>query len=226
LTLIFFRDGRKSLESVKYNNYTVHGLENCLFLAESKFFNNCIFVSIIVQQRDPVSRPSSRYIFCFFCIFSGESVQLLHLLSNFCFCCTIRCICCTIRCICCTIRCISWNTITSVAIQHDDIYLLYIVLFFWVHRHYEKTLFLAYSTNFRKKQPLKPTNTAQSLPGTFFLMTWLSAMCYWNGLYCQDLLIKSLRLLTLIITFHATLFRSFKAPFHLVTLIYIYAKMQ
>ena len=107
LTLIFFRDGRKSLESVKYNNYTVHGLENCLFLAESKFFNNCIFVSIIVQQRDPVSRPSSRYIFCFFGIFSGESVQLLHLLSNFCFCCTIRCICCTIRCICCTIRCIA-----------------------------------------------------------------------------------------------------------------------
>ena len=86
MTLIFFRHGRKSLESVKYNNYTVHGLENSLFLAESKFFNNCIFVSIIVQQRDPVSRPSSRYIFCFFCIFSGESVQLLHLLSNFCFC--------------------------------------------------------------------------------------------------------------------------------------------
>ena len=96
LTLIFFRDGQKSLESVKYNNYTVHGLENCLFLAESKFFNNCIFVSIIVQQRDG-HLPDT--FFVFFCIFSGESVQLLHLLSNFCFCCTIRCICCTIRCI-------------------------------------------------------------------------------------------------------------------------------
>ena len=152
LTLIFFRDGRKSLESVKYNNYTVHGLENSLFLAESKFCNNCIFVSIIVQQRDPVSRPSSRYIFCFFCIFSGESVQLLHLLSNFCFCCTICCI-------CCTIRCISWNTITSVAIQHDDIYLLYFWKFFWVFRlndgkqdfKYGNTYiyFIAESLNFR-----------------------------------------------------------------------------
>ena len=76
LTLIFFRDGRKSLESVKYNNYTVHGLENCLFLAESKFFNNCIFVSIIVQQRDG-HLPDT--FFVFFAFFRGNQY-------NFCFC--------------------------------------------------------------------------------------------------------------------------------------------
>ena len=28
------------------------------------------------------------------------------------------------------------------------------------------------------KQPLKPTNTAQSLPGTFFLDDLMSAMCF------------------------------------------------
>ena len=70
MTLIFFRDGRKSLESVKYNNYTVHGLENFLFLAESKFFNNCIFVSIIVQQRDG-HLPDTFFVFLHF--FGGIS---------------------------------------------------------------------------------------------------------------------------------------------------------
>ena len=83
LTLIFFRDGRKSLESVKYNNYTVHGLENFLFFAESKFCNNCIFVSIIVQQRDPVSRPSSRYIFCFFLHFFGGISTIIAIAIQF-----------------------------------------------------------------------------------------------------------------------------------------------
>ena len=119
MTLIFFRDGRKSLESVKYNNYTVHGLENCLFLAESKFFNNCIFVSIIVQQRDG-HLPDTFFVFLHF--FGGIStifvfaIQFLFLLYN------------SLYLLYNSLYC--WNTITSVAIQHDDIYLLYIVLFF------------------------------------------------------------------------------------------------
>ena len=85
LTLIFFRDGRKSLESVKYNNYTVYGLENFLFLAESKFFNNCIFISIIVQQRDG-HLPDTFFVFLHF--FGGIStiiafaIQFLFLLYN------------------------------------------------------------------------------------------------------------------------------------------------
>ena len=126
MTLIFFRDGWKSLESFKYNNYTVYGLENCLFLAESKFFNNCIFVSIIVQQRDG-HLPDTFFVFLHF--FGGIStiiafaIQFLFLLYN-----SLYLLYNSLYLLYNSLYC--WNTITSVAIQHDDIYLLYIVLFF------------------------------------------------------------------------------------------------
>ena len=67
--------------------------------------------------------------------------------------------------------------------------------------------------HFQEKTTTKTNKHCAVTSWHFFLDDWMSAMCYWNGLYCQDFFMKSLRLLSLIITFHATLIRAFKSSF-------------